>query len=62
VTSDDQTRRYARKLLGDVHNRLHGVIAAGMPLGVLGQVQELLRQATSLENLSQMYEGWMPYI
>ena len=32
------------------------------PCSVESQVHELIRQATSMENLSVMYMGWMPHI
>lgn len=33
-----------------------------MPLSVEGQVHKLIAEATSSENLVQMYFGWMPWI
>lgn len=33
-----------------------------LPLSVPGQVQKLIHEATSLENLAQMYIGWMPFL
>lgn len=36
--------------------------AALLPLGVEGQAEVLLKQATSRENLVQMYVGWMPWL
>lgn len=35
---------------------------AAHPLSVQGQVQRLIQQATSDENLSRMYIGWMPFL
>ncbi len=32
-----------------------------IPLSVAGQVNFLIKEATSEENLSQMYIGWAPY-
>ncbi len=32
-----------------------------MPLSVVGQVNHLIEEATSHENLSQMYLGWAAY-
>ena len=32
------------------------------PLSVTGQVGFLINEATSFENLSQMYYGWSPYL
>jgi serine/threonine-protein kinase ATR len=33
-----------------------------LPLAIQGQVQRLLEEATSVDNLSQMYVGWMPWM
>ncbi|GMF47260.1 unnamed protein product [Phytophthora fragariaefolia] len=33
-----------------------------LPLSVKGQVDKLIHEATSLENLAQMYIGWMPFL
>ncbi|KAF4325589.1 hypothetical protein BBO99_00000354 [Phytophthora kernoviae] len=33
-----------------------------LPLSVQGQVDKLIHEATSLENLAQMYIGWMPFL
>ncbi|ORZ38038.1 hypothetical protein BCR44DRAFT_1015824 [Catenaria anguillulae PL171] len=61
--SEEVMRRHARKLLQEIDNKLQGYVTpGGLPLGVSGQVNELIRQATSVENLSKMYEGWMPYL
>ena len=36
--------------------------ADSLPLSVEGQVQRLIQEATSNENLVQMYIGWMPWM
>lgn len=33
-----------------------------LPMSVAGQVNFLIKEATSVENLSQMYIGWSPYM
>ncbi|CAN0164297.1 unnamed protein product, partial [Laminaria digitata] len=33
-----------------------------LPLSVQGQVHRLITEATSQENLCQMYVGWMPWM
>jgi serine/threonine-protein kinase ATR len=33
-----------------------------IPLSVEGQVQKMISEATSHENLVQLYIGWMPWI
>ena len=37
-------------------------VESSLPLSVPGQVNLLINQATSLENLSRMYIGWAPYL
>jgi serine/threonine-protein kinase ATR len=33
-----------------------------LPLSVEGQVHKMIAEATSLENLVQLYVGWMPWV
>lgn len=51
----------ALKALNVIQKKLDGSIVPGLPLSVEGQVRELISQATSDENLAQMYIGWMAY-
>ncbi len=37
---------------------LQGKTEEGMSISVEGQVHQLIEEATSLENLAQMYVGW----
>lgn len=37
-------------------------VATGHPLSVTAQVDRLLAEATSEDNLSRMYIGWMPFL
>jgi phosphatidylinositol kinase/protein kinase (PI-3 family) len=56
--------------LGSIENRLNGLIDSlrkskprvEIPLSVPGQVQHLIKEATSFDYLSQMYMGWAPYM
>jgi len=59
--------------LKNIDNRLKGLIddkkhatdnlsSGHIPLSVAGQVDHLIKEATSYENLSQMYHGWAPYL
>jgi len=57
--------------LNNIGNRLNGLIDEKkkgidsynhIPLSVGGQVQHLIKEATSYDNLSQMYHGWAPYM
>ncbi|KAL5033391.1 hypothetical protein BDV3_000378 [Batrachochytrium dendrobatidis] len=47
----------SRKLRGHVSN-----VNAGLSLSIEGQVHELISEATSTKNLSQMYIGWAPFL
>jgi len=33
-----------------------------LPLSVAGQTQRLIEEATCMENLSQLYIGWQPWV
>ena len=33
-----------------------------LPLSVEGQVQKMIAEATNIENLVQVYVGWMPWL
>lgn len=53
----------AMRHLQSIEKKLTGrVQTANLPLSVAGQVQQLIAQATSPDNLSQMYVGWAPYL
>jgi phosphatidylinositol kinase/protein kinase (PI-3 family) len=39
-----------------------GITDSSMEFSVQGQVQRLIEEATSDENLCQMYVGWMPWL
>ena len=57
-----------------IENKLNGLVESknrnsktatssiNLPLSVAGQVQYLIDEATSYENLSQMFTGWAPYL
>jgi hypothetical protein len=67
-------RRVEERLLGHYNTDLDAVAsvrdgvdrktasATAMALSVQGQVHRLIQQATSDENLSRMYVGWMPFL
>ena len=49
------------------HERLHGLESGrthsdSLALSIEGQVHRLIKEATSDENLSQAYLGWMPFM
>jgi phosphatidylinositol kinase/protein kinase (PI-3 family) len=33
-----------------------------LPLSVEGQVHKMIAEATNVENLVQLYVGWMPWV
>lgn len=53
---EDHLRRVRRKIRGLMDEK------EGLPMNINGQVDVLIQEATSVENLSQMYGGWAPYI
>jgi serine/threonine-protein kinase ATR len=54
----------ALKNLMTIERKLQGIQFqnTNMPLSVEGQVHELIKQATSIDNLSVMYIGWAAYM
>ncbi|GAV75069.1 PI3_PI4_kinase domain-containing protein/FATC domain-containing protein [Cephalotus follicularis] len=54
---------YAMSILRHVEMKLDGQdIAANRDVSIAEQVDYLLKQATSIDNLCNMYEGWTPWI
>ncbi|KAL2915491.1 hypothetical protein HK105_204892 [Polyrhizophydium stewartii] len=59
----EQENEKARRILHTIDRKLRGTpVSVGLPLGIEGQVDELISNATSAKNLSQMYIGWAPYL
>jgi serine/threonine-protein kinase ATR len=53
----------AIKILDEIEMKLRGQVAKeSLPLSVHGQVAALIKDATSLANLAQMYIGWMAWL
>lgn len=65
----------AVETLRSIEDRLDGLVepafkskraaakpAFAIPLSPPGQVQHLIKEATSHEHLSQMFHGWAPYL
>ncbi|CAH0522317.1 unnamed protein product [Peronospora belbahrii] len=50
-----------RPLVSPAHRSILPEIET-LPLSVQGQVEKLIHEATSHENLAQMYIGWMPFL
>lgn len=54
---------FALSILKQVEHKLHGKDIDGTrSLNISEQVDYLLKQATSIDNLCNMYEGWTPWI
>lgn len=52
----DHLRKVRRKIRGLLDEK------EGLPMNIHGQVDVLIQEATSKENLCQMYGGWAPYV
>ncbi|KAF0685567.1 Aste57867_22575 [Aphanomyces stellatus] len=69
TTANEQVNSEAKTMLKTIDDRLRGIWNLGkkqqhetLPLSVKGQVDRLISEATSDENLAQMYIGWMPFL
>ena len=67
----EQVNEKAVENLAAIEKRLNGIVenkkkptksSINMPLSVAGQVQHLINEATTEDNLSQMYIGWASYL
>lgn len=59
----ENKKQQGRKILQDIDLRLKGMEnPETLPLSVKGQVHQLISQAISEVNLSQMYIGWMSWL
>lgn len=69
TASGEVVNTTAVNTLKNIESKLSGFIAfsteravnPNLALSVAGQVQYLIKEATSLENLSKMYIGWAAY-
>lgn len=61
--SGQEDSEEAAKELKKIDSKLHGLLASygSTSLSVQGQVQQLINDATQIDNLSQMYIWWMPW-
>lgn len=61
---DEQQAEKAKEFLGVIRRKLNGLESQnGMfSLSVVGQVEELIHNATTPENLGKMYIGWSAYL
>eukprot|EP00736_Rhodelphis_marinus_P013297 Rmarinus@m.12179 len=60
---DEEIAEEAVATTARISNRLNGLVGeSSIPFSVEGQVDWLIQQATSVENLSRMYVWWMPWL
>lgn len=61
---DWKTQQNPQEHLRKVRRKIRGLLDEneGLPMNVHGQVDVLIQEASSPENLCQMYGGWAPYI
>lgn len=52
----------ALKNLQTIDRKLQGLMQAGLPLSIEGQVHELIHQAMDYKNLAVMYIGWAAFM
>lgn len=57
-----KTRNTPQSALSTIRRKIRGILdKEGLPMSTQGQAEFLIQQATSLENLCQMYIGWMAF-
>lgn len=59
----DLVRLNPTSVVESIRRKVRGLLPdESIPLGVEGQVEELIKQATNPRNLSSMYIGWCPFL
>lgn len=59
----DSNSGSAAKTLSIISEKLEGLMeGSSISVNVQGQVDALIKEAIKIENLSQMYAGWAPYL
>lgn len=59
----DLVRLNPTSVVESIRRKVRGLLPdESIPLGVEGQVEELIKQATNPRNLSAMYIGWCPFL
>lgn len=60
---NDLVRLNPTSVVENIKRKVRGLLPnESIPLGVEGQVEELIKQATNPRNLSSMYIGWCPFL
>ncbi|KAJ1949688.1 serine/threonine-protein kinase M1 [Linderina macrospora] len=62
ATGTIYTRGQAKKVLATISKKLKGTLYSQTPFSIEGQVNELIRLATDLKTLFEMYVGWAAYM
>jgi FKBP12-rapamycin complex-associated protein len=58
----EELNKIAKIVLERINDKLQGTdFVKTVPLDVKNQVEKLIKQATSHENLAQSYLGWCPF-
>ncbi|WWD02632.1 hypothetical protein V865_000672 [Kwoniella europaea PYCC6329] len=60
--SERDIKASADRNLKPIKAKLRGIMEEGTVLSVPSQVEALIKEATSLTNLSAMYIGWAPWL
>eukprot|EP00731_Ephydatia_muelleri_P031937 Em0023g444a len=61
ANSCGSSNKMAERVLLRLQEKLEG-IEDGVPLGISGQVNHLIQEATDIANLCQLFPGWQPWI
>lgn len=61
--ADGGVKFYPQGVVDSIKRKVRGLMRdQSIPLGVEGQVEELIKQATDPKNLAAMYIGWCPFL
>jgi serine/threonine-protein kinase ATR len=62
-SKNEVVRLNPRSVVENIKRKVRGLLPdESIPLGVEGQVEELIKQAVNPRNLSAMYIGWCPFL
>ncbi|KAA8495682.1 Serine/threonine-protein kinase ATR [Porphyridium purpureum] len=56
------TQVSASRALGSIESKLQGIVGGGLPLSAEAQVDRIIAEAVSEQNLARMYIWWMPFM
>ena len=61
ANSCGSSNKMAERVILRLQEKLEG-IEDGVPLGISGQVNHLIQEATDINNLCQLFPGWQPWV